>query len=717
MTMQTAPPYVGGEQKITTRHHERLAIVYVRQSTIHQVQRHRESTQLQYGLVDLASRLGWPRERVLVIDDDLGMSGASAEGRAGFQRLLGEVALDHVGMILGVEMSRLARSCKDWYHLLELCALFGTLICDLDGLYDPSAYNDRLLLGLKGTMSEAELHIIGQRMLQGSQQKARRGELVTRLPIGYLRDLHGHVGMDPDEQVRAAVHAVFELFGRVGTVSGVLKYMRANGIPIGVRIEGGPDRGQLSWRRANQTTLRNILSHPIYAGAYVYGRRGRRKRPDGRGRRVWLPSDKWQVLLHDRMPAYIPWDRYQANLEQMRQNRSIYAARTSIRRGRALLPGLVVCGRCGYRMFTRYAGKASQPRYCCHGATVVYGERNCQSLSAAALDVEVVRLALMAMEPAALELSLHVAADLQAQHDQTESARQKCIERAQYETNRARRQYDAVEPENRLVARTLEKQWEQKLQTHRQLLEEHERFMQQQPRLLTAQEQARIRTLASDLPTLWHSKTTSDEERKAILRQIIDKVVVNVEENTEWIEAHVAWSGGQQTYSRLRRPVARLQQLSNWSTIRQRVCELKDQRMATPKIAEQLNHEGFRTTHGEPFSAGSVQMWLSRYQRHAGTGLRQLENERLEQDEWIVSDLARHLDVNRQTIYVWIRKGRIVARQIGSKNGLWVVKADAVRLRELTACRQSSLKNLSDETLRSAPQYPQTVKVVSGGAL
>jgi hypothetical protein len=416
----------------------------------------------------------------------------------------------------------------------------------------------------------------------------------------------------------------------------------------------------------------------MYAGAYVYGRRGRRKRPDGRGRRFWLPSDKWQVLLRDRMPAYITWDQYQANLEQMRQNRSICSAKASIRRGRALLPGLVVCGRCGYRMFTRYAGKASQPRYCCHGATVVYGEQNCQSLTAAALDVEVVRLALMALEPAALELSLQVAADLQVQHDQADSAWQKRIERAQYEADRARRQYDAVEPENRLVVRTLETQWEQKLQAHRQLLEEHERFLQQQPRLLTAQEQ-------------------------------------NVEENTEWVEARIDWSGGQQTYTRLRRPVARLEQLSNWSTIRRRICELKDQRMTAPKIAEQLNRDGLRTTHGQPFSARSVQMWLSRYKQRPG--LRRTGNEPLEQDEWIVSDLARHLDVNRQTIYVWIRKGRIGARRLGGKYGSWVVKADASQLRVLMARRESFTYQQSTRALRLGSQDPAADKVVSGGAL
>lgn len=272
MTSAASPRNLGSvlpQHKITPRHLDRLVVVYIRQSTVHQVQQHKESTQIQYGLADLAIRLGWSKDRVLIIDEDLGCSGASAEGRKGFQRLLSEVALDHVGLILGVEMSRLARSCKDWYQLLELCALFGMLIGDCDGLYDPATYNDRLLLGLKGTMSEAELHILQQRMLQGSRNKTRRGELVTRLPIGYVRDHAGNIQLNSDEQVRASVLRVFELFARLGTVSAVLKRMVGGGLRLGVRTEGGPDRGTLGWKRVNQGTLRNMLTHPMYAGAYT----------------------------------------------------------------------------------------------------------------------------------------------------------------------------------------------------------------------------------------------------------------------------------------------------------------------------------------------------------------------------------------------------------------------------------------------------------------
>jgi DNA invertase Pin-like site-specific DNA recombinase len=271
----------------------------------------------------------------LVVDDDLGVSGASAEGRLGFQRLLSEVALDHVGLILGVEMSRLARSCKDWYHLLELCALFATLICDLDGLYDPACYNDRLLLGLKGTMSEAELHILQVRMRQGALHKARRGELVSKVPIGYIRDAAGEVVLEPDEQARSVVRLVFELFGRYGTVAGVLRHMVSHEIQLPVRADRGPDKGQLQWRRPHRGTLRNMLDHPMYAGAYVHGRTRCKKTPEGRRSQLRQSSPgSWIVLLRDRYPAYVSWGQYEQHRAQLAENRSRHDARGAVRRGR-----------------------------------------------------------------------------------------------------------------------------------------------------------------------------------------------------------------------------------------------------------------------------------------------------------------------------------------------------------------------------------------------
>ena len=690
MTASSVEALPATRHKCTTRHRERLAVVYVRQSSLHQVQRHRESTQLQYGLVDHAVGLGWPRERVLVFDEDQGRSGASAESRSGFQRLLAEVALGHVGLILGVEMSRLARSCKDWYQLLELCALFDTLIYDLDGLYDPTAYNDRLLLGLKGTMSEAELHVLRQRMLQGARQKAHRGELFSRLPIGYVRDSIGRITLDPDEQARAVVLRVFDLFERVGTATGTLRQLRNEGVRVGVRLECGPDRGTLQWRRPNISTIRAMLVNPMYAGAYTYGRYGRQARPDGCCWWRRLPSDQWQVLIRDRLPAYISWSQYEANVRQMRENRSKVESRGAVRRGRALLTGLVVCSRCGYRMLTRY-GKASRGVYSCEGRKVAYADPPCQSLSAAALDQEVVRQALLAMEPAALEVSLQVASDLKDQRAKEEGLWRQRLERAAYEVDRARRQYEAVEPENRLVARTLESNWETALRQQRQLVEEHERWRRDCPRLLSEGEQEEIRLLASDFPTIWHAPSTRDEERKAVLRLIIERVEVQVEGHSEWVEAWIHWVGGERSYVRLRRPVLRHEQLANHDVIDQMIVSLHGAGAESSAIADQLNAAGYRSPRGLPFAAGSVRKWLSRYrpvQQHRPPP-------QLKEYEWTVADLARRMGVSDTTVRSWVRRGQLRARYSDEPVPRLIVYADEAQL-EVLGARLKSITQLKD---------------------
>src|SRR5712692_2070970 len=338
---------LGGAGKIRPDHQERLAVVYVRQSTPQQVLDHQESTRLQYGLVNRAQGLGWAADRVLVIDEDQGKSGASAVGRAGFQRLVSQVGLDHVGMIFGVEMSRLARSNKDWHQLLELCALFHTLIADLDGIYDPVQYNDRLLLGLKGTMSEAELHILKQRMHQGRLSKAQRGELQFALPVGYVWSPTGEIQLDPDEQVQQVVRLIFRTFEDLGTLGGLLRYLAHHQIQLGVRMREGPGKGELVWRRPNRATLQTMLKHPLYAGSYVYGRRQedpRRKQPERpRSGRVVMATDDWLVLLPNHCPAYISPEHYERNQVRLQANRVRADAMASARSGSALLAGLVVC--------------------------------------------------------------------------------------------------------------------------------------------------------------------------------------------------------------------------------------------------------------------------------------------------------------------------------------------------------------------------------------
>ena len=361
--------------KIEPHHHDRIAIVYIRQSTLQQVERHSESTKLQYALVGKAHGMGWPKERVMVIDDDLGKSGANAEGRPGFQRLVAEVSLDHVGIIIGIEMSRLARSCRDWHQLLEVCSLFRTLIADTDGVYDPGNYNDRLLLGLKGTLSEAELHVIKQRMLAGKKAKAKRGELGMQLAMGYVKHPSGETLKDPDEQAQSTITLVFTLFDRYRTINGVLKHLVKHKMQMPHRIRGGLQKGELEWRRPNRVTLSNMLHNPIYAGAYVYGRRPTdpRKKKPGRPStgRVSVNPEEWEVLIKDKLPAYICWEEYDRKQRQLQMNSS--QGTGTPKHGPSLLSGLVICGRCGLRMATYYSSQGKKLRYSCNRMAIDYG--------------------------------------------------------------------------------------------------------------------------------------------------------------------------------------------------------------------------------------------------------------------------------------------------------------------------------------------------------
>jgi DNA invertase Pin-like site-specific DNA recombinase len=371
--------------KLKPLHLDRVALVYVRQSTPQQVVEHQESTARQYALADRAVLLGWPRARVVVIDDDLGKSGQPADGRPGFQRLLAEVALDHVGVIFGLEMSRLARSCKDWHQLLELCGRFHTLLADADAVYDPTDYNDRLLLGLTGIMSEAELHILKERMHQGKLNKARRGELLGPPPIGYLKRGKKELVIDPDEQVQAVVRLIFDQFDRQGTLHGLLRYLVHQGIRLPVRPHAGANRGELEWRRPCRETLQNLRHHPIYAGAYRYGHRPtdlRRKGPGrpGTGRRI-CSAEECLVLIRDRFPAYISWDRFQVNQQRLAANRARYDVVGAPREGAALLKGLIRCGRCGRRLSVHYASRSDRYSYVCGRGVADYATPLCQSLA------------------------------------------------------------------------------------------------------------------------------------------------------------------------------------------------------------------------------------------------------------------------------------------------------------------------------------------------
>jgi DNA invertase Pin-like site-specific DNA recombinase len=686
-------PWERTEGKIQSWHRDRLAVVYVRQSTAAQVQDHAESTRLQYGLSERAVTLGWAPSRVLVIDEDLGHSASGADARPGFARLVAEVGLDHVGIVLGIEMSRLARSGREWHQLLELCALSGALLGDPDGVYDPAEHNDRLLLGLKGTISEAELHLIRQRMWSGRIAKARRGELAVPLPAGLARRPSGEVMLDPDEQVRAVVRLVFDLFEQLGTVGAVLGFLADNHVQLGVRLREGPGRGELAWRRPSRAGVTNMLRNPAYAGIYAYGRStlDRRRRQPGRPftGRVRQPREQWAVFLPGVLPAYISIEQYERNMQRMDANRSRAQSLGAVRDGPALLAGLVACGRCGSKMTVRYQrgpGGGLHPVYVCGRAKADYGASLCQQLASGCVDAHVAGLLLQAMAPAALEVSLAAAGQAEAQREQVDLIWRQRLERAGYQAERARRQYQLVEPENRLVARQLEKDWEAALAERRRLGEEYDRFAAARPRTLTASERDQIRALADDLPAVWNAPTTTDADRKQLIRHLVEQVRVTVLGTSEEVDVEVTWAGGHRTAGRVTRPVATLSQLSYFPQLRQRAAELAAAGCTAAEVAESLNAEGLRPPkRAAAFTQNSVRDLLGALGlQHARTPASRPE---LGEHEWWLRDLALHLGMSRVTLDAWIRRGWADG-YLHPAARLIVVRADPAEVERLRALHQ-----------------------------
>ena len=694
MSLGRYRPWGQSQEKIRAEHRDRAAVVYVRQSSRQQVLEHSESTRLQYALVERAAALGWARSQIVVIDDDLGVSAATADARAGFARLVTEVTMGRVGIVLGIEMSRLARTGRDWHQLLELCSLSGVLLADPDGVYDPGFYNDRLLLGLKGTMSEAELYLIRQRMLSGKLAKAERGELAIPLPIGYLRRPSGEVILDPDEQAQHVVRLIFDTFARLGTLNAVLRYLVDHQVQVPVRAHAGPAKGEIEWRRPNRETLQIMLHNPVYAGYYAYGRRQVEPRKKIPGRpstgRVVKDSAEWLVLLPGRLPAYITAEQYEANVARMAANRQTATTPGAPRDGSALLSGLLRCGLCGgHRMSVRYHDGSRRPDsahgYVCAFYQVNYGTGGpCQHIAGPALDAYITGQVLAAVAPAALEVSMAAAAQAQAERDSLDRLWRQRIERARYAADRARRQYQLAEPENRLVVRQLEKQWEAALAEASRLETDYQRFTEQQPKTLTTAERAAIAALASDLPRVWNAPTTTMADRKELLRILIEKITVAVAGTSELVDVTITWAGGHQTTGQAVRPVARLDQLSYYPALLARVTELAAAGATTRQIAEALNTEGFRPPkRTSRYRPEQVRILLNQhnlrtsYQRGQPAALASLAP-----GEWSVPGLAAALGMPTASLYNWIYRGWATARHApGSKN--WIITANAAQMQQL----------------------------------
>lgn len=683
-------------EKIEGRHRDRLAVVYVRQSSRQQVVDHGESTRLQYGLVERAVALGWPASRVLVIDEDLGRSAANSAERPGFARLVAEITMGHVGLVLGLDMSRLARAGRDWHQLVELCCLAGALLADADGVYDPNWYNDRLLLGLKGTMTEAELHLIKQRMASGRLAKAGRGELAVPLPAGYVRRASGEVTLDPDEQVQAVIRLVFDLFEQLGTVHAVLRFLVEHRVQIGMRQRSGPDKGGLVWRAPHQQGLSNMLRNPAYAGIYAYGRSRTdpgRHLPGGETARVrQLGAEQWLVRIEGALPVYISVAQYERNQARLAANRAAADAAGAPRNGPGLLAGLVVCARCGQRMQTTY--EANQHggihRYACTRRHYTYGEAVCQQMAGAFLDDHVVAQALSALAPAALELSVAAAAQVEAHRAQVDRIWRQRLERAAIACDRARRCYQAAEPENRLVVRQLERDWEDTLAAHAHLADEYERHQRTRPAQLTDAELAAIRALADDIPAVWNAPTTTHADRKALLRTIIDTVQVAADGATERVHVTMVWAGGARTDADLTRPVARVDQLSYYPQLVDRLRDLAGQGLTNTAISAALATDGLRPPRGgERFNPTEIQHLVRRLGIRPGLDAdRRTDRGELADGQWWLSTLAAEVGMPMATLYTWLRRGWVNGRQDTRPPYRWIITADQAEVQRLRALRQ-----------------------------
>ena len=533
--------------KIKPSHLGRAALVYLRQSTPSQVEHNRESTARQYALADRACQLGWSKEQVVIIDEDLGLSGSTTDQRSGFARLRTEVALAHVGIVLGLEVSRLARNNADWHRLLELCGITDTLIGDNDGVYHPALFNDPLLLGLKGTMSEAELHILRARLDGGIRNKAARGELRRGLPVGFVwGEAEGEVLFHPDQAVAGAIRSVFERFAEFGSARRVWLWFRSEQLPF--PLQDGPD-GQVRWVAPTYTAIHNILTNPVYAGVYTYSKTRCERYLDEHGavrKRIrHLPMDQWAVLLPEHHPGFIDWATFQANQTRLDANTrpQPHQAGGAVREGSALLQGIATCGHCSRRLHTHYRGRNSTPGYHCSGKDLVNGRGVfCLNIGGLAIEKAVADAFLEAVTPAAVEAMRLTVEQLQANHHAAQWRLE--VERARYEADRAERRYRSVEPENRLVARGLETEWENRLRDLAAAEAELHRREQQRPGSLTAEQLQRLQRLGSDIRQVWEATTTTDRDRKELLRTLLEEVILNLQRAEGQAQLTLRWRGG-----------------------------------------------------------------------------------------------------------------------------------------------------------------------------
>jgi DNA invertase Pin-like site-specific DNA recombinase len=645
------------------------------------VEHNRESTERQYALVDRAVALGWPREQVTVVDEDLGLSGSGIDKRCGFARLIAAVAMRLVGIVLGLEVSRLARNNADWYHLLDLCAVTDTVIGDADGLYHPAWFNDRLLLGLKGTMSEAELHMIRARLEGGIRNKAARGELRRGLPTGFVwGEEDGEVLLHPDEAVRQAIRCVFARFAELGSARRVWLWLRSEGLEFPAQYN---DASNIRWGAPTYTAIHGILTNPVYAGAYVYGKSRHERVLDEAGRirkrSRKLPPSQWAVLIHEHHQGYIDRTTYEANQARLGSNirPRPHQPGGAVREGAALLQGIATCGHCGRKLRTQYPGRNARPGYYCAGKNIVNGRGvYCLNIGGVQIDQAVAEALLDALKPAAFEATLQATKQLESNHDAALAQWRLAVERASYEAQRAERRYRAVDPENRLVARGLEAEWEKRLSELEQARAELERKAQLRPGTLSPEDFQRIRALGVDLKRVWTSPTTTDRDKKELLRTLLEEVVIAVQRDQ--FRAHLAlrWRGGMITELDLHLPrlnPARMRTDEDTVELVRRLAA----HYPDGVIAGILNRQERKTVRGERFNANQVGS-LRRYRNIARF---EPPAEPPKGELVTIAGAANILQVAPSTIHRWLAEGIIPGEQV-TPGAPWQIRiTDELRAR------------------------------------
>lgn len=650
-------------QKVTASHLKRDAYLYVRQSTLRQVFENTESTKRQYGLRQRAVALGWPQDHIVVIDSDLGESGASTD-REGFQRLVTAVSMGQAGIVLGLEVSRLARNSTDWHRLLEICALTDTLILDEDGVYDPAHFNDRLLLGLKGTMSEAELHVLRARLQGGILNKAKRGELIVRPPIGFVYDSEGHLVFDPDQQIQHALRMLFEAFRRTGSALATVRNFRQQGLLFPRRIPCGPSRGEVIWGRLEHCQVLRVLHNPRYAGAFVFGRSRTKKTVEGDHIVEFLPRDQWRTFLPGVHPSYLSWEEYEQNQKRLQENAQAFGLdrrKSPPREGPALLQGLILCGSCGRRMTVRYHFRRGRlcPEYVCQRKGIENAEPVCQRLPGVEVDQVVSELLIELVNPVTLEVALAVQQELQARLREADRLRKQQVERVRYEAELAQRRYLRVDPDHRLVADSLEADWNHKLRALTEAQEEYERRSEEDRKIFNEEERAAIFQLATDFPRLWRDRDTPDRERKRMVRLLLEDVTLL---RGEQITLHLRFRGG--TGKTVILPPPR-RSWESWMTSSDVIAEINRllDHHTHQEIAAFLNERGLRSGKDQTFTT----RYIARLQKNYK--LKPRYNRLREAGMLTAQEIAQALGVRPKTITIWRTHGLLQAHAYNDKGG------------------------------------------------